>query len=194
MRGLATEIMLMQTVAVITFVALMLTVFSIKGNLTLAEGLLTDPSLPLLQSVSYSTVDYESECSGVAGDCDLIHVYDLLSMAGASSNEEIEVCGGTCNVTSIVSDRLSDYETDITRRFGLSLKNATRDVVFEMGSTPSKLSEQGFEIKKVEAVEYLIPLPPDSGDTLAVYCLLTQVETGTPSFAHSTETSEVQTV
>lgn len=167
--------MVMQLVAVAAFMTIMLTVFSIKANFHIQEGLLTDASLPLLQSVTYSSVDLATECKG-ATNCEAIRVYDLLALSAASSNAEVTVCGGTCNVTQIVETRMDYYQADLGY-FGVSLKNSTRDVIFESGNTPHILGEAGKEITEVKATEYLIPLPLNGNNPEVAYCLLTKVKT-----------------
>ncbi len=183
-RGLAASIMLMKIVAVVTFVTLLMTIFSIRANLHIEEAALTDPSLPLLQAISYSSVDLSDECVGVntagamsASGCPPQRVYYLLTLAAAASQEEVEVCGGTCNVKEIVGNRLKFYKTDLKEEFGFSLKNATREVVFETGNTPEVVSASGKTITEVKAKEYLIPLPLVNNSASSAYALLTEVTT-----------------
>jgi len=174
MKGLSSELFLFQLVALMSFIIMMLTVFSIKANLHLQEELLTDPSLPLLQSISYASVDLTEECSGTT-DCKDLRVYDFLALSAAGSKKVVEVCGGTCDVSSIIESRLDNYATDLGD-FGFFLKDLDREVIFEVGRTPTEVGKTGKTITEVKATEYLIPLPMEQGEAQAAYCLLMEVK------------------
>ena len=174
MRGQVEALMGLVTAAAL--IVMLFLFFSIKGKLTVMELLSRDPSLPLLLSITSSSVDLGSECSSISGGCDAQSVYDLLSLSSVSSNEVIDVCGGTCNVTKIVEDRLRYYNEDIGETFGFILKNSTKGNVFEVGRTPRIMEERGKEVMEVRALEYLIPMPPDEhGNVDVSYAIMMEV-------------------
>lgn len=168
---------------ILTFLTLMVTIYSIKLNISLSEEILIDPSIPLLQSISYSTVDLESEqdadgnrlCVG-ASNCKEVKVYELMGLAAAANSAEVNICGGLCNVELIVSSRLSKFETEFGG-LGLVLRNETRETVFETGRTPSKVEEEGGRIRGISATQYVLPLPTKEGKAKSAYFILTEVET-----------------
>lgn len=139
--------------------------FTMTINLHMVEETMSDPTLPFLQSLSYSTT--QEQCGGK-----WVRIYDLLSAAASGNSKTVVACGTELDIEAEVNRQL-DYLAKISNlcfdyeMAGADGKDMTAIKKLTTG-TPytdckAALASLGKGVKSTTRASYLFPLPPDKG-------------------------------
>lgn len=151
--------------------------FTMTTTLHLVEQTMSDPALPFLQSLSYSTTGVQ--CGGK-----WVRIYDMLSAAAAGNSKTVVACGEPLNLEEKVGLQLKNLAQISNLCFdygvaGADGKDMTAIKKLTTGGDSyadckAALESRGKSVKSTTRASYLFPLPPDKG--LIAKQLLTKVE------------------
>ncbi len=140
--------------------------FTMAITLHMVEETMSDPAMPFLQSLSYSTTSV---------DCDgkWVRIYDLLSAAVAGDSKQVVACGETLDLKDEVERQLKNLEKISNFCFDYELAGAdgkTMTVINKLttggddyADCKAAIASQGKSVKSITHASYLFPLPPAQG-------------------------------
>ncbi len=140
--------------------------FTMTVNLHMVEETMSDPAMPFLQSLSYSTT--QEQCGGKR-----VRIYDLLSAAAAGNSKTVVACGTELDIEAEVNRQL-DYLAKISNlcfdyeMFDADGKEMTAIKKLTTGGASytdckAALASLGNGVKSTTRASYLFPLPPEQG-------------------------------
>lgn len=132
--------------------------FTMTVTLHMVEETMSDPAMPFLQSLSYSTT--KVQCEGK-----WVRIYDLLSAAVASKSKDVVACGNNLNLKTEVERQLKNLEkiSNFCFDYGMAdSENKELDIV-KFEKCAETISASGKSEKSRTHASYLFPLPPAQG-------------------------------
>lgn len=140
--------------------------FTMTVTLHMVEETMSDPAMPFLQSLSYSTTSVDCEGKWV-------RIYDLLSAAVAGNSNEVVACGETLDLNAEVKRQLKNLEEISNFCFDYELAGADGKTMTAMpklttggddyADCKAAIASEGKSVKSTARASYLFPLPPAQG-------------------------------
>ncbi len=163
--------------------------FVMTTTLHMVEETMSDPTLPFLQSLSYSTTGVQ--CGGK-----WVRMYDLLSAAASGNSKTVMACGTELDIEAEANRQLGylakisnlcfDYGIVDAGGKEMPALNKLTTAGASYTDCTAAFAAQGKGVKSAKLASYLFPLPPDKGHVARQALTVVKPAEATPTPTPST--------